>query len=226
VQPSKRQKPWETDRGNIWGNIRQISLQIFFALVHPKMTRQAQDSSQIVDIADWELDEDFGLFPVGSRPKRAVFCPNPAPYPFLIGGHRYLFKVSKHWRIYQHWSEVIAYALAQLCRIEAAPSVVAIDSRANEVGALVEFFYGHPGSVVLPRLLSGADLLPNRTHVLKHFPGPPMTLGNMREQGMHHLIAFCLNDACRRQALIDCRIFVTHRRSLCRVEVTFPKVNG
>jgi hypothetical protein len=30
-----------------------------------------------------------------------------------------------------------------------------------------------------------------------------MTLGNMREQGVHHLIAFCHNDACRHQALID-----------------------
>ena len=30
-----------------------------------------------------------------------------------------------------------------------------------------------------------------------------MTLGNMREQGVQHLIAFCLNDACRHQALID-----------------------
>ena len=27
--------------------------------------------------------------------------------------------------------------------------------------------------------------------------------GNMRELGVHHLIAFCLNDACRHQALID-----------------------
>jgi hypothetical protein len=30
-----------------------------------------------------------------------------------------------------------------------------------------------------------------------------MTLGNVREQGVHHLIAFCLRDACRHQALID-----------------------
>ena len=30
-----------------------------------------------------------------------------------------------------------------------------------------------------------------------------MTLGKMRKQGVHHLIAFCLNDACRHQALID-----------------------
>ena len=37
----------------------------------------------------------------------------------------------------------------------------------------------------------------------KHPPGPPMDLANMRRQGVHHLIAFCLNDACRIQALID-----------------------
>jgi hypothetical protein len=30
-----------------------------------------------------------------------------------------------------------------------------------------------------------------------------MTLGNMRQQGLHHSIAFCHNDACRHQALID-----------------------
>ena len=30
-----------------------------------------------------------------------------------------------------------------------------------------------------------------------------MTLANMRELGVHHLIAYCLNDACRHQALID-----------------------
>jgi hypothetical protein len=42
-------------------------------------------------------------------------------------------------------------------------------------------------------------MAPNR----RHEPGPPMTLGNMRELGVHHLIAHCLNDGCRHQALID-----------------------
>ena len=37
----------------------------------------------------------------------------------------------------------------------------------------------------------------------KHPPGPPMDLANMRAQGVHHLIAFCHNDACRHQAVID-----------------------
>jgi hypothetical protein len=30
-----------------------------------------------------------------------------------------------------------------------------------------------------------------------------MNLANMRRQGVHHLIAYCHNDACRHQALID-----------------------
>jgi hypothetical protein len=30
-----------------------------------------------------------------------------------------------------------------------------------------------------------------------------MTVGNMREQGVRNLIAFCHNDACRHQTLID-----------------------
>jgi hypothetical protein len=31
----------------------------------------------------------------------------------------------------------------------------------------------------------------------------PMTLGNMRHLGVHHLVATCLIDACRHQGLID-----------------------
>jgi hypothetical protein len=33
--------------------------------------------------------------------------------------------------------------------------------------------------------------------------GPPMTLGNMRELGVQRLLASCLNEDCRHQALID-----------------------
>jgi hypothetical protein len=138
-----------------------------------------QTSEQIVDIRDWSLDEEFGIFPVGSKPKRAAFCPTPAPYPFLIGGHRYLFKVSKDWRILQHWSEVIAYALARLVHVSAAPCFVAIDSRAEEVGVLVEFFYGHPGSQVFPRLISGADLLRRRVEDYDRDPDRHHTIGNI-----------------------------------------------
>jgi hypothetical protein len=38
---------------------------------------------------------------------------------------------------------------------------------------------------------------------LKHPPGPPMDLDNMRRQGVRNLIAYSLNDACRHQGIID-----------------------
>jgi hypothetical protein len=44
----------------------------------------------------------------------------------------------------------------------------------------------------------------------KHPPGPAMTLGNMREQGINHLIAYCLNNECRHSALIDTSGYPDH----------------
>jgi len=38
---------------------------------------------------------------------------------------------------------------------------------------------------------------------VKHPPGPPMTLGNMRELGVQRLLVSCLNDAGRHAALRD-----------------------
>jgi hypothetical protein len=49
----------------------------------------------------------------------------------------------------------------------------------------------------------GYDSLMSMAPNQKHPPGPPMDLANMRRQGVHHLIAYCLNDACRHQAIID-----------------------
>ena len=34
-------------------------------------------------------------------------------------------------------------------------------------------------------------------------PGEPMTLGNTRKLSVQRRVAFCLNDACRHQGLID-----------------------
>jgi hypothetical protein len=42
----------------------------------------------------------------------------------------------------------------------------------------------------------------------KHPPGPPMDLANMRRQGVHHLIAYCLNGSCRQleTTSVGCRL--------------------
>jgi hypothetical protein len=41
-----------------------------------------------------------------------------------------------------------------------------------------------------------------------------MDLANMRRQGVHHLIAYCLNDSCRHQALIDVSSYPGHTEGL------------
>ena len=43
----------------------------------------------------------------------------------------------------------------------------------------------------------------NEASAVKHPPGEPMTLGNMRALGVQRLVASCLNDACRHVAVID-----------------------
>jgi hypothetical protein len=47
-------------------------------------------------------------------------------------------------------------------------------------------------------------------------PGPPMTLGNMRELGVQRLVAFGLNDACIRYFLL------TPERTTREAEKYFP----
>lgn len=57
-----------------------------------------QNADQIDQVGDWTTRNDPSVFPVGSKPKRLVIYPSPAPFPFLIPGHRYLFKIASSWR--------------------------------------------------------------------------------------------------------------------------------
>jgi hypothetical protein len=34
-------------------------------------------------------------------------------------------------------------------------------------------------------------------------PGPPMTIGNMREQGVRGLAVYCLNSSCRHETVVN-----------------------
>ncbi len=125
----------------------------------PKIPHVTQRSDQIVDIGGWTVGDDQSIFPVGSKPKRLVLCPQDAPFPFLIGGHRYLFKVASGWREQQLWSEVIAYELAKLCGFWVPPCFAAYDSQKGQSGVLMEFFYGYPDDPDPLRFVHGADIL-------------------------------------------------------------------
>lgn len=43
------------------------------------------------DVAEWDVDAEFAVFPQGARAKDAVFAPDPAPDPVLVSGKRHLF---------------------------------------------------------------------------------------------------------------------------------------
>jgi hypothetical protein len=135
--------------------------------------------TQIVQIEGWQADEDYAIFPSGAKPKRTFVCPHGVTQPFLIEGHRYLFKVAvaADFRAYQCWSEVIAYEIGNMLGLDVPPSFIAVNGKTGEMGALVEFFYGYPGndtplefthgSDELQRFYSGAyDSGPGRPHTV------------------------------------------------------------
>ena len=82
-----------------------------------------------LDVADWEVDAEFGVFPQGARAKDAVFAPVPPPEPVLVGEKRYLFKRSKRSYPDQFWGEVIAYRVGCLMGLEVPPAFAAFSSR-------------------------------------------------------------------------------------------------
>ena len=106
--------------------------------------RLQQHHNEVVSLERWALDDEFPFGPQGAKPKRIVICPTPVPHPFLIGGHRYLFKEPTGARSTQIWSEVIAYELSRHTGVPVPPAFLATGPGNGSPGVLVEFFYGHP----------------------------------------------------------------------------------
>jgi hypothetical protein len=64
-------------------------------------SRPSQRADQLVNVSNWAKDDDFPVFPVGSKPKRMLVCPANASESFLIPGHSYLFKTPRGWQCQQ-----------------------------------------------------------------------------------------------------------------------------
>lgn len=124
----------------------------------PTAPRLLQNAHEIVRLDNWALDQDnpFGL--PGAKPKQIFVCPNPAPHPFLIGGHQYLFKEPQDWRAPQIWSEIIAYELSRDLGIPVPPAFLASGPGNGSPGVLIEFFYGYPDEQK-PRYVDAIELL-------------------------------------------------------------------
>lgn len=100
----------------------------------------------MVDVSEWLPDEEHPFFPEGSRDKQLFRCPDPAPNPQLIAGHRYLFKKSRAVYPDQFWAEVVAHRIGLLTGVPVPPAYPAWDSRSGDCAALIEWFYGRPGA--------------------------------------------------------------------------------
>ena len=126
-----------------------------------------------IDVAGWPEDEEHPYFPEGSRDKRLLRCPSPAPYPFLIAGHRYQFKQSRPIYPDQFWVEVVTYHLGQLIGVSVPPAYPAWDARTDVCAALIEWFYGYPdqptegflsGGLFMKSMIKDYDLKRGRQH--------------------------------------------------------------
>jgi hypothetical protein len=107
---------------------------------------QVTDESLIaIDVSAWPEDEEYPYFPEGSRDKRLLRCPDPAPAPTLIPRHRYQFKQSRLIYPEQFWAEIVAYHVGLLTGVPVPPAYPAWDSRTGTCAALIEWFYGHLG---------------------------------------------------------------------------------
>lgn len=113
----------------------------------------------LIRVGRWPRDEEFAVFPIGSKPKRMLTCPPDPGDGGLIPSHAYLFKSAAGWKAYQAWSEFIASEIAAILGLGVPKCFIAFDEKIGETGCLIEFFYGYPGEAITPRLVHGADLL-------------------------------------------------------------------
>lgn len=94
-----------------------------------------------IDVAMWTPDAEYHVFPQGARPKGAAYAPSPVTDPVLVGGKRYLFKLSRKTYPDQFWAEVVAYRVGSLLGLEIPPAFAAWNSAIETCGALIEWFY-------------------------------------------------------------------------------------
>jgi hypothetical protein len=143
--------------------------------------RPRQDPGEVVLVSGWLADEEFPIFPQGSREKKALFSPE-GTLGFIVDRHRYLFKYSVRRHPVQFWSEIIAYEIGRVMDVAVPPALVSIDAD-GQAGALIEFFYGHPSDQEALRYVAGAD------YFVRIIPGFDTKTG--RQHSVRGIVRIC-----------------------------------
>lgn len=105
--------------------------------------RLQQSADQVVDVGQWMADNEFEYNLPGAKPKRTLVAPDAGFQPFLLSGHRYIFKAPSGRAVQQIWSEVIAYEIARLVGVAVPAAFLAYNPFRAVPGVLIEFFYGY-----------------------------------------------------------------------------------
>lgn len=129
-----------------------------------------QPPGEVVLIGGWYPDEDSPRFPLGRKPKRFLTCPGSVHQPYLVPGHRYLFKEAEGAKAQQVWSEIIAYEIGRHTGVPVPPAFAAVDEKTGTAGVLIEFFYGWPNEATPARFV----------HAIERFQGMGLVVDENR----------------------------------------------
>lgn len=99
-----------------------------------------QAINEAVDIASWDIDQEYPQYPEGARDKTLIYCPAIAPYRFLKENSGYLFKLSSQRYIEQYWVEIFAYRLGLGMKVPVPPTFASYNSQTNQSAALIEWY--------------------------------------------------------------------------------------
>lgn len=161
------------------------------------MSGHEQQATEVIDIAAWRPDDQFAIYPEGTREKSLWISPDSLPMPFLVGGHRYLFKHSSPRYPAQFWCEVIAYRVGCLMGIPVPPAYAAWNSSNRQSAALIEWFYRRDqevlyesGTVHMKRMIPDFDVKKGRQHNIESVLTILAGIDKRMIQGMARILVF------------------------------------
>ena len=161
------------------------------------MSGHEQQATEVIDIAAWRPDDQFAIYPEGTREKSLWISPDSLPMPFLVGGHHYLFKHSSLRYPAQFWCEVIAYRVGCLMGIPVPPAYAAWNSSNRQSAALIEWFYRRDqevlyesGTVHMKRMIPDFDVKKGRQHNIESVLTILAGIDKRMIQGMARILVF------------------------------------
>lgn len=134
------------------------------------------DPTSAVDVSSWIRDTSYeGIYPVGARPKKVIYCPQIFAANNIVKGKKYLFKKSFERYPDQFWIERVAYIVGCFVGAVVPSTFIGYDSNTNECGALIEWFYNDnnpnfvsytDGSAIFVSLINDFDIKTGKQHNL------------------------------------------------------------